>query len=136
VADEQIDKKIKDLADTALKLGDENQSWIWKLIGTIMLGISLWYLRNELEEKTAELAKARTELALQKLEAQQKLAQARFQELQLGAKGAEEVAKKELAAVLERETQIRTAEEVHRKRVEQIEKIRDWKNLNKDAGVS
>lgn len=126
-----INTTLQDLATTAKGLGDK--SWIWQLIGGILLAASLWYTKWQLDKKTAELAAAEAALEIQRLEAQQALVLSAVAGKQKECDAAYAEAKKKLDEIHLGVLQMAAHTEANRSHLEQLDAIKsgDWDALNK-----
>ena len=135
---DSLDLKLQDLAKLAKDVSSkepDSKSWVWKLVAGLFLAISIIYLRWQLAQKSKELAAAKTELELQRIDAQAKAAQAKIDNANAEAKKAQEEAAKKLAEALDAEAQINKALEAHNERMKKLEQIKNFEELNKLAGI-
>lgn len=123
--------------DTLATKAQTPPNWVWALLGTVIVGLTIWYLRYELSKKSQELADANTKLETAKIQAQQDILKSKVAVDEDKRKAAEAVAAASLAKVLEDQKALDTAKAAHETNVAKLNAVAagDWDALNKIAGT-
>ena len=133
-----LDQKIQDLAKMAQGVNTaktDNRAWIWQLIIGAVFAISLWYLRFQLSQKEKELAVAKTQLEIIRIDAQTALVQAKVDTAKADAEKLEAEAQQKVIEAFASEAKIKEEIAAHEERKKKLEQIKNFEDLNKIAGI-
>jgi sulfur carrier protein ThiS len=124
------------IADLATK-AQTPPTWLWQVFGAVLLMLGVWWLKYQLSKTSAELAEAKTALALNNLKAQQALVAASVEADTVKRKEAEAAANEARAKVAAEEKALAAVAAEHALNVKKIAAVadKDWDALNKLAGV-
>lgn len=133
-----LDQSISELAKKAAELGSQKDvPWYWKLAGSVLLAIWVWWLNSELQKKTRELSEARTQLEFERMNIERTVFLNKVRDIENQKVSAEAAARVHLMAIKATEIELTKQELEHKQRVAAIQSIKsnDWDAINKLAGV-
>lgn len=112
-------------------------TWLWKLLGGVILIVVVWVFWYSLKKKSDEIARARTELEAEKFKAEQLVLRAKLTQDDMARREAEANAKIALDRVEAKEGEIKKAEEEHAFNEAKVKALadKDWVALNALAGI-
>lgn len=128
---------MKTLLDDVIELVKNPPSWLWKVLGGLVLLVVVLVVKYQLDQQAAENARLKTELERQRYDAEQLKLKASLQGNADAAAAAEaeandklEAANAALAALAAKEK----AAQLEMSRLQAV-KAKDWDALNKMAGI-
>jgi hypothetical protein len=131
-----IDAKVQSLAQKAVASSDPITGGTWaKIIMVIVVAVWTWYIKFELSDKEAELAKAKTDLENAKMDQQQALIQSQSKLLTDAENLSKQQATAKLADIAAKQKDLDAAIADHNARVGRVQSLANWEALNFLAGV-
>lgn len=134
--DPQIEKLLKDIATKMIE--KQGSGWFTKLALTVIVGVLLWWLKSKLDTQGKELAAARTQIIIDRMDAERAAFLTKLQPVTEERTKLEAYAKVQLLAVEATEVAIKKQLITHEDNVAKLKAIEvpNWDVINKLAGVT
>lgn len=129
---DEIDTKIKELAQKGIESKDPQVGWIWRTLSLVVFFALLWWTKRQLAQKEQELAEAKSALQKTKAEAKWQALKAEIGVLEAEAARLALEAFSKITEALENQQR---AEGKFAEQKAALDAISNWQDLNKYAGV-